>query len=151
MATEPMLWLGQNRGTTTKEHQPETQCLARMHLTRAHVVALLPLLHRFAATGSLSNGAEVRKRAVCDGCGTPAVATLGPFRACGACYAQVGAIIRGEQIHETIAEIISNPALIGIQVCSPCQRGDHSKHGGTTSGSMCGVTIEKNCLCTEVQ
>lgn len=48
LATEPALWLGQNEGT---HHMGK--CTARMHLTRAHAAALIPLLQRFVETGRL--------------------------------------------------------------------------------------------------
>lgn len=52
------LWLGQNSGT---HHMG--RCLARMHLSQEHVRELLPLLQRFAETGSLaeSQAAECGK------------------------------------------------------------------------------------------
>lgn len=44
----PMLWLGLEKGT---HHMGE--CMARMHLTRKQVKALLPHLQKFAKTGHL--------------------------------------------------------------------------------------------------
>lgn len=49
VATEPMLWLGQNSGT-----HHTGNCLARMHLTQGHVRELLPLLQHFVETGEIS-------------------------------------------------------------------------------------------------
>ncbi len=55
VATQPMIWLGQNHGTHV-----EGQCLARMHLTQEHVKALLPYLIHFAETGELEEPAVPR-------------------------------------------------------------------------------------------
>ena len=49
VATEALIWLGQNKGT----HLATGECLARMHLSQTHVIALLPLLQHFATTGEL--------------------------------------------------------------------------------------------------
>lgn len=49
IATEDCIWLGCNAGT---HHQG--QCMARMHLTRAMVAELLPILQRFVATGTIA-------------------------------------------------------------------------------------------------
>lgn len=49
VATDDLIWLGQNTGT-----HHHGACLSRMHLTQAHVRELLPLLHHFAETGELS-------------------------------------------------------------------------------------------------
>lgn len=48
VATDALLWLGCDHGMHV-----DGQCLARMHLTREMVAALLPLLHRFVETGSI--------------------------------------------------------------------------------------------------
>ena len=48
VATEPLLWLGQNSGT----HRGE-ESLARTHLTQGMAAALVPLLQRFVETGRL--------------------------------------------------------------------------------------------------
>lgn len=48
LATKDCIWLGANSG----DHV-DGACLARMHLTREQVRALLPLLHHFAETGEL--------------------------------------------------------------------------------------------------
>jgi hypothetical protein len=50
-ANERMLWLGCNEGT---HHHVTGECLARMHLTREQVAALLPHLTRFVETGRLT-------------------------------------------------------------------------------------------------
>lgn len=57
IATADLIWLGQNRGT----HDPVTgSCMARMHLTREHAAALIPLLRRFVKTGRLAMKAKGR-------------------------------------------------------------------------------------------
>jgi hypothetical protein len=48
VATDDMLWLGCDKG----EHV-QGECLARMHLTRKQAAALVPLLTRFADTGTI--------------------------------------------------------------------------------------------------
>ncbi len=53
LATEEAIWLGLNKGT---HHMGK--CLARMHLTRKHVEALIPLLQRFVHTGRLEEVAH---------------------------------------------------------------------------------------------
>lgn len=49
VATDYYLWLGQNTGT----HANTGECMARMHLSREMVAALLPHLQRFVDTGLL--------------------------------------------------------------------------------------------------
>lgn len=51
-AKKPMLWLGQDEPTI---HESTGTAMCRMHLSQAHVRALLPLLHEFAKTGRLHN------------------------------------------------------------------------------------------------
>jgi hypothetical protein len=50
LATEDAIWLGCDAGL---HHHVTGSCLARMHLTRAQVAALLPALTHFVATGEL--------------------------------------------------------------------------------------------------
>jgi hypothetical protein len=49
VATEPMLWLGQDN--VTNPNGERVPC--RMHLTQELAAALIPLLQRFVATGGL--------------------------------------------------------------------------------------------------
>lgn len=48
LATQDAIWLGCDTGTHV-----DGQCVARMHLTREMVQALLPLLNHFVETGEL--------------------------------------------------------------------------------------------------
>lgn len=48
VATDDLIWLGRNEGLHF-----DGSCLSRMHLTRAQVKKLLPLLKRFVKTGEL--------------------------------------------------------------------------------------------------
>lgn len=50
LAEPAAIWLGCDTGT---HHHVTGKCLARMHLTQEHVLALLPLLQHFADTGEL--------------------------------------------------------------------------------------------------
>jgi len=62
IATQPMLWLGCKSGT---HHHGE--CLARMHLTQAMAMDLLPMLEHFVETGELPDKAECPDSASCHG------------------------------------------------------------------------------------
>lgn len=53
LATDEAIWLGLQRGTHVYG-----ECLARMHLNRDQVRALLPMLQRFADTGELTHPAD---------------------------------------------------------------------------------------------
>lgn len=53
LADEDCIWLGCNEGA---HHHITGDCLARMHLTREQVEALLPLLKTFVETGYLIKG-----------------------------------------------------------------------------------------------
>ena len=57
LATADAVWLGCDEGVHMgPDHMPTEfngTCLARMHLTREHVKALLPHLQKFAKTGEL--------------------------------------------------------------------------------------------------
>jgi len=58
VATEPMLWLGQDHGTHYEHEGLESKCCARMHLTQEHARCLAGLLQYFADHGELPPSAE---------------------------------------------------------------------------------------------